>query len=317
MLTRTLAPDAPPRDMAAVITAQSDRLSELTSALQAALYPTLPAPGAAPGAVSPGAQGSYGAGYRGWSGDVASEEDDDEEIWSRGEPMVCADVAGGTPAAAGALPGVLPSSAAAAAAAAASSSASSQLRRLPPAGGGATSSSSERCDVASVLRPLLGALDGVARAGGVTLLAALPPGDTPSAAAPSADVRRALSAALEAALHATPRGGALQVALSFEAQHGAPAAAVEVRCRPPADDAAAAGAAAAAAAALAGNAGLRLAAAMLAERGGSMEALRSGGGRSGSGSGNAAGDAACAGVRLRFPVYDARAAALLDDAGEE
>jgi hypothetical protein len=177
--------------------------------------------------------------------------------------------------------------------------------------------------VASVLRPLLGALDGVARAGGVTLLAALPPGDTPSAAAPSADVRRALSAALEAALHATPRGGALQVALSFEAQHGAPAAAVEVRCRPPssgddASPAAGAAAAAAAAAALAGNAGLRLAAAMLAERGGSMEALRSGGGSGGSGSaGGVGGDAACAGVRLRFPVYDARAAALLDDAGEE
>ena len=65
-------------------------------------------------------------------------------------------------------------------------------------------------DVVAVLRPLLGAMDGVARLDGKRLIAELQDASVLTALAP-ADVKAALSATLQTGLHATPAGGTLQV----------------------------------------------------------------------------------------------------------
>jgi len=118
-----------------------------------------------------------------------------------------------------------------------------------------------RCDVAAVLRPLLGALSGAAELAGLRLVAHLPADPTELAtSAPAPDTRAALSAALEAALHATPSGGALKVVL--EDGRGGPL----LRCEP----------GGAGGGAMAGDAGLALAVARLRALGGDGAAVDSG-----------------------------------------
>ena len=65
-------------------------------------------------------------------------------------------------------------------------------------------------DVVAVLRPLLGAMDGVARLDGKRLIAELQDASVLTAIA-AADVKAALGAALQTGLHATPAGGTLRV----------------------------------------------------------------------------------------------------------
>ena len=274
LLTRQLAPNEPPRDLAAVIIEQSERLGELTASLQAALFPStlLPAPpgsaqasfAAPPGTAAEHAPGAADGQHwaEGFRRDDADDEAEAEELWSRPDGAGPAHGAGA---------------------------------QAPP--------SSEQCDVGSVLRPLLGALDGVAQATGVAVFASLPglggardddddydDGPVPLLAAVSAaDARRALSAALEATLHATPPGGSLQVRLR---SRGAMLC-VDVRCSA---DQLALGPAATA---LRADTGLRLAAELLRSRGGSCDPLPGGE----------------PGVVLRFPL--ASAGLLLVDAHVE
>jgi hypothetical protein len=66
-------------------------------------------------------------------------------------------------------------------------------------------------DVVAVLRPLLGAMDGVARLDGKRLIAELLQETSVLTAIAPADVKAALSAALQTGLHATPAGGTLRV----------------------------------------------------------------------------------------------------------
>ena len=248
LLTRQLAPNEPPRDLAAVIIEQSERLGELTASLQAALFPStlLPAPAgsaqaslAAPGTAA--AHAPVTADGQHWADsfrrDDAEDEADAEELWSWPDGV-------------------------------------------GPAHSAQAPSSNEQCDVGSVLRPLLGALDGVAQATGVAVFASLPglggardddddgdDGPVPLLAAISAaDARRSLSAALEATLHATPPGGSLQVRLR---SRGAMLC-VDVRCSA---DQMALGPAATA---LRADAGLRLAAELLRSLGGSCDPLPGG-----------------------------------------
>jgi signal transduction histidine kinase len=243
LLTRQLAPNEPPRDLAAVIIEQSERLGDLTTSLQAALFPGTLLPAAAGGAAqaSLGAPGggavAHAPGGQHWGDafarEAAEDDADTEELWSR------PDEAGPAPAAA------------------------------------------ELCDVSAVLRPLLGALDGVAQAAGVAVIASLPGlgaahsddhgdhdgGPVPLLAAVSAaDARRSLSAALEATLQATPAGGTLQV----QVRGSGAMLCVDVRCTAEQQQMARAPAAAAA---LRGDAGLRLAGELLRARGGSCDPL--------------------------------------------
>ena len=248
LLARQLAPDEPPRDLAAVIIEQSERLGDLTTSLQAALFPgtLLPAPGggaSAQASLGPGTAVAHAPGGQRWGDgvDAAGADDaDTEELWSR-----------------------------------------------PDEAGPALGAAAEQCDVGAVLRPLLGALDGVAQATGVAVIASLPGlggahagahdddedgdrggGPMPLLAALSApDARRVLSAVLEATLHATPAGGTLQVSV----RGSGAMLCVDVRCT--ADQQMAR---APAAAALRADAGLRLAADLLRSRGGACDPLPGG-----------------------------------------
>jgi GAF domain-containing protein len=245
LLARQLAPDEPPRDLAAVIIEQSERLGDLTTSLQAALFPgtLLPAPGGASAQASlPGTAVAHAPAGTRWGDGVDASGGDDadtEELWSR-----------------------------------------------PDEAGPSLGAPADQCDVGAVLRPLLGALDGVAQATGVAVIASLPGlgeagahddddedgdrgggGPMPLLAAISAaDARRALSAALEATLHATPPGGTLQVSV----RSSGAMLSVDVRCT--ADQMARAPAAAA----LRADAGLRLAADLLRSLGGACDPLPAG-----------------------------------------
>jgi len=173
MLSRQLAKEAVPRELAGALSAQSERLAELTAALEAALYPAAMAQIGAPG--------------------------------SSGAPAL---TAGDGPRAALPPPPAAPAA-------------------LPGGSG-----SNVACDVAALLRPLLGALDGVARGAGKRLLAELPVDEGAEApllaALPEREVRAFLSAALQAGLGAAPRMGTVRVSLRRSGIHGAPTVRVAV-----------------------------------------------------------------------------------------
>lgn len=96
-------------------------------------------------------------------------------------------------------------------------------------------SATEQCSVPSVLRPLLGAMDGIARSSRVTLVADVPEDrnkEEPfTALANSRDVKRVLSLILETALQQTPPGGKMEVRVSRQRTLEGSAVVVEVACR--------------------------------------------------------------------------------------
>lgn len=96
-------------------------------------------------------------------------------------------------------------------------------------------SASEQCSIPSVLRPLLGAMDGIARSSRVTLVADVPEDrnrEEPfTALASSREVKRVLSLMLETALQQTPPGGRMEVRVSRQRTLEGSAVVVEVVCR--------------------------------------------------------------------------------------